>query len=141
MNKWIGLVALLATVAAAPAATVTDLKSPAAPGSEEPNLAVGPDGRVYMTWLEPVTPNRHALRFSIRGPQGWSVPKTISRGTNWFANPADFPSLAVMSDGTLAAHWLVMSGGPDSEAYDINVAFSKDTGATWSKPILPHRDG
>jgi hypothetical protein len=140
MTKWIALIAILATLAAAPAPSVTELKSPAGRGSEEPNLVAGPDGRVYMTWLEPVSPKGHALRFSIRGPQGWSAPKTIATGTNWFANPADFPSMAVMADGTLAAHWLVMSGGPDSEAYDINLVFSKDGGTTWSKPVMPHRD-
>src|SRR5207237_5816666 len=99
------------------AASVTEIKSPAAGGSEEPNLTVGPDGRVYLSWLEPVSPKGYALRFSIRGPQGWSAPKTIARGTNWFVSPADFPSLAVLSDGTLAANWLVATGGPASEAY------------------------
>jgi len=132
---------MLAILAAAPAPVVTDLKSPAGPGSEEPNLTVGPDGRVYLSWLEPVSPNGYGLRFSIRGPQGWSAPKTIARGTNWFVSPADFPSLAVLSDGTLAANWLVATGGPASEAYDINIAFSKDAGTTWGKPIVPHRDG
>jgi hypothetical protein len=124
-----------------PAAPVVELKSPAGPGSGEPNLVVAPDGRAFLSWLEPAAPRGHALRFSVRGPQGWSAPKTIARGTNWFANPADFPSMSVMADGTLAAHWLVMSGGADSEAYDINIAFSKDAGATWSKPVVPHRDG
>src|SRR5215510_8742930 len=124
-----------------PAPAVNELKSPSAPGSGEANLAVGSDGRVYLSWLESVSPKGNVLRFSVRGSQGWSTPKTIARGTNWFANPADFPSMAVLSDGTLAAHWLVMSGGEDSEAYDINVAFSKDSGATWSKPVVPHRDG
>jgi hypothetical protein len=141
MTKIIAVVALLTlVVAAAPAPPVTDLKPPAAPGSEEPNLAVGPDGRVYLSWLEPVTPKGFALRFSVRGPQGWSAAKTIARGTNWFVSPADFPSLAVLSDGTLAANWLVASGGPDSEAYDVSIAFSKDNGGTWGKPIIPHRD-
>src|SRR5262245_31715278 len=124
-----------------PASAVTEVKSPAAPGSGEANLAVGSDGRVYLSWLESVSPKGNMLRFSVRGPQGWSAPKTIARGNNWFANPADFPAMAVMPDGTLAAHWLVMSGGDDSEAYDINLAFSKDSGGTWSKPIVPHRDG
>src|SRR5438552_9285591 len=141
MTKWITLFAILAGLAAAPAPSVTELKSPAPAGSGEPNLAVAPDGRVFMSWLEPATPKGHVLRFSVRGPQGWSAPKTIARGTNWFANPADFPSMAVLSDGTLAAHWLVMTGGADSEAYDINVAFSKDGGTTWTKPVVPHRDG
>src|SRR5262245_47076207 len=140
MSKFIALVALLAAVAAMPAPpSVTDLKSPAAAGSEEPNLTVGPDGRVYLNWLEPAAKG-YALRFSIRGPQGWSAPKTIAQGTNWFVSAADFPSLAVLSDGSLAANWLVATGGPASEAYDVNVAFSKDGGTTWGKPVVPHRD-
>src|SRR6185369_12966175 len=134
------LAAVVIIVAAAPAPTVNDLKTPAASGSEEPNLVVGPDGRVYLSWLEPVTPSGYALRFSVRGPQGWSAPKTIAMGTNWFVSAVDFPSLAVLSDGTLSANWLVASAGPASEAYDINLVFSKDQGATWSKPIMPHRD-
>src|SRR5215468_2647698 len=144
MNKSIALIsmfAMLAALSAAPVPAVTDLQSPAAAGSEGPNLATGTDGRVYLNWLEPVSPKGYALRFSIRGQQGWSAPKTIASGTNWFVSPADFPSLAVLSDGTLAANWLVATGGPQSEAYDINIAFSKDAGSTWGKPILPHRDG
>lgn len=124
---------------ARPAAT-TDLKSPAGPGSAEPNLAVGRDGRVYMTWIEPAPGKASVLQFSALQSQSWTAPKAIARGTNWFVNPADFPSLAVLPDGTLAAHWLVLSGGPDSEAYDIDLAFSKDSGATWTKPVVIHRD-
>src|SRR5215470_1119227 len=133
MNKSIAVIpmfAVLATLVAAPVPAVTDLQSPAAAGSEGPNLTTGPDGRVYLNWLEPLSPKGYALRFSIRGQQGWSAPKTIATGTNWFVSPADFPALSVMSDGTLAANWLVATGGPRSEAYDINVALSKDGGAT-----------
>jgi hypothetical protein len=120
--------------------SVTDFAAPAAPGSEGPNLVAGSDGRVYLSWLEPFEPAGYSLRFSVRGQQGWSQPKTIARGTNWFVSSVDFPSLVVLSDGTLAAHWLIATGGPSSEAYDINIAFSRDAGTTWSKPILPHRD-
>src|SRR5687768_12842130 len=35
------------------AASIDSIASPAGPGSAEPNLAVGEDGRVYMSWLEP----------------------------------------------------------------------------------------
>jgi hypothetical protein len=52
----------------------------------------------------------------------------------------DFPTIAVLSDGTLAANWFVATGGPSSEAYDTHIVFSKDGGATWGKPILPHAD-
>jgi hypothetical protein len=142
MTKSMIVILLFAAILAvgAPAPSVTDLKSSAAPGSEAPNLAAGSDGRVYLNWLEPVSPRGYALRFSVRGPQGWSAPKTIARGTNWFVSSVDFPSLAVLPDGTLAANWLIATGGPASEAYDINLAFSKDGGATWGKAIVPHRD-
>ena len=135
----LAIASVLAT--AAPAPLITELKSPAAPESLGPNLAVGVDGRVIMSWLEPDTPKGYVLRFSTRGPQGWSVPKTIARGTNWFVSAADVPSMAVMPDGTLAADWFVATGGPTSEAYDVSLVFSKDGGAAWSKPMVPHRDG
>jgi hypothetical protein len=54
-------------------------------------------------------------------------------------NDADTPSITVLPDGGLAAHWL-LNNEPGSEAYDLNVALSHDGGATWSQPILPHRD-
>src|SRR5262245_732164 len=140
MTKSIVLIALSAVLAAGPMPAQTILKTPDIAGSEEPNLVTGRDGRVYLSWLEPVEPKGFALRFSVRGPQGWSAAKTIAKGAKWFVSPADFPSLAVLSDGTLAATWLVATGGPDSEAYDINIAFSKDGGTTWGKPVVPHRD-
>jgi hypothetical protein len=121
--------------------SASELKSPAGNGSAEANLAVGPDGRVFMTWIEPGQAGKgNVLNFSALQADTWSAPKAIARGTNWFVNPADFPSMSVMADGTLAAHWLVMAGGEDAdEAYDVNIAFSKD-GTTWSKPVVPHRD-
>ena len=67
-------------------------------------------------------------------------PRTIAEGTNWFVNWADFPSMTVLPDGSLAAHWLVRSG-EGTYAYDVNVARSFDGGASWSKPLAPHRDG
>ena len=33
-----------------------EIDSPAGPGSGDPNLSVGPDGRIYLSWLEPVRP-------------------------------------------------------------------------------------
>ena len=135
------IVSAVLALAASPVPTVNEIKSPASPGSGQPNLAVAGDGRVFLSWIEPDTPQGYVLRFSVRGAQGWSAPKTVARGTNWFVSDADVPSLAVLSDGTLAADWFVASVGPRSEAYDVNLVFSKDGGTTWSKPLMPHRDG
>src|SRR5262245_41519754 len=60
-----------------------EIDSPAGAGSGEPNLSVGPDARVYLSWLEPVQskgPKRYALRFAVRSRGGrWSTPRTITQ--------------------------------------------------------------
>ena len=143
LKSIVSIIVATAVTAAVPAPSVVELKSPAPPDSGQPSLVVGSDGRVLLSWIEPGQPNGYVLRFSVRGPQGWSAPKTIARGANWFVSDADVPSMAVLSDGTLAAHWFVKPAGVgrESEAYDINLAFSRDGGTTWSKPITPHHDG
>ena len=123
-----------------PALAINKLDSPAGIDSREPELSVTPDGQIIMSWVEKVTEKRAALRFAIRDGAGWSEPRTIAEGDNWFVNWADFPSAIALKDGTLAAHWLVKSG-PGTYAYDVNLALSKDGGKTWSKPIIPHTDG
>lgn len=115
------------------------IDSPAAPGSQAPNLAVGLDGKVYLSWVEP-RESGHALRFSTWSDREWSAPRTVAEGQAWFVNWADFPSMAALEDGTLAAHWLVRSGG-ETYAYDVVLALSSDGGDSWSEPFSPHRDG
>ena len=105
---------------------VTEIVSPAGMGSEEPNLSVAPDGRVFLTWLEPASPEGYKLMFSIRDVKGaWSPPRMVAGGVNWFVNDADFPSMTVLSDGSLAAHWLG-NNEPGTEAYDVNISISHD---------------
>ena len=121
--------------------TVRPLDAPAAAGSGEPNLAVAPVGRVLLSWIEPAGDAGHRLRYAAR-PRGgaWSGAETIAQGRDWFVNWADFPSLAVLPDGTLFAHWLAKSG-PGAYAYDVRVTASRDAGKSWSPPVVPHRDG
>lgn len=116
------------------------LPPPAAPGSGEPNLTVGPDGRVYLSWIEPAADSAHALRFSVLEGDRWSAPRTVASGRGWFVNWADFPAMAVLPGNRLAAHWLQKSG-TSAYAYDVRVAVSPDGGATWTQGVVPHTDG
>ena len=117
---------------------VDSVASPAGPGSAEPNLTVGPDGRVYMTWLEPAD-SGYALRFSVHDGSKWTPAKTIVARRDFFVNWADFPSLEVLDGGALAAHWL-QRNGPGTYAYGVRIAQSNDGGNTWGAPVIPHRD-
>ena len=126
------------TTAARGASAPDSLTSPTGPGATTPNLAVAPDGKVYMSWLEPAD-SGYALRFSVLDGRTWSAPRTIRKGRDFFVNWADFSSMAVLDGGRLAAHWLQrISTG--TYAYGVKISQSADGGATWSAPIWAHRD-
>jgi hypothetical protein len=121
------------------AAALREISNPAAPGSGEANLAVAPDGRVLLSWIEPAGAG-HALRFAALGPEGrFGEARGVAEGTRWFANFADFPALAATPDGTFYAHWLERTGAK-AYAYGVRVAVSKDDGASWGAPAVPHTD-
>ena len=117
---------------------VEALPSPARPGSAEPSLAAASDGRVYMTWLEPLD-SGHALKFATLTGTKWSAPRTVRAGRDFFVNWADFPSIEVLDGNRLAVHWLQRSGR-GTYAYGVRIAQSSDGGATWSNGVVPHRD-
>ncbi len=122
-----------------PLAELQQIESPAAPGSAEANLTVGPDGRVYLSWLEPAPDSATALRFASYDGAKWGITRTIRAGRDYFVNWADFPSLAVNKNGRIAAHWL-QRHGTASYAYDVRIAISTDAGRTWAPPMAPHVD-
>lgn len=116
-----------------------ELRTPAAPGSGEPNLAPAPDGGLYLSWIEPAGEKSHRLMLARRVAGGeWDAPRQVAQGRNWFVNWADFPSVAA-HEGALFAHWLER-GGAGGYDYGVRVAVSRDGGATWSAPVTPHRD-
>lgn len=119
--------------------SIKEISNPAGESSAEPNLSVGDDGQVYLSWIEKTDNENPVLKFSVRQENDWSRPQIVAQGENWFVNWADFPSMVAFKDGSLAAHWLPMSG-EGIYAYDVNLAFSPD-GKNWGKAIVPHRDG
>ena len=125
---------------AEPALAIKPINSPTADNdSREPNLHRADDGRIILSWVEKAGEKSYALRLSLRDANGWSEPRTVAQGDNWFVNWADFPSAIALRDGSLAAHWLVKSG-KSTYAYNVNISRSKDGGKTWSQPIVPHQD-
>ncbi len=126
-------------VASSSPLVVRQSESPSGVDSREPEVSSTRDGRIILSWVEKSGKENYALRFATHDGKGWSAALTVSEGSNWFVNWADFPSVIALADGSLAAHWLVKSGA-DTYAYDVNIARSKDGGKTWGKPIVPHTD-
>ncbi len=115
------------------------LQSPAPDGSRFPHLAPGGEG-VVMSWLQVEPDGRARLRHATYSGAAWSPVGTVAEGADWFVNWADFPSVVPVSDRTWVAHWLQQRPG-GVYAYDVRIAVSDDSGATWGAPFSPHDDG
>lgn len=124
----------------AEASALAPLPTPAAIPSGEPFLASDANGIVHLTWLEKRDDSTYALRYASLAGDTWSAPRTIVERRDFFVNWADFPSVTVVQDGTLYAHWLQRrSGGKYS--YDVMFTRSTDSGRTWADGRILHRDG
>lgn len=113
------------------------LASPAGTDSYSPQLTTQGD-RVILSWIE-MAGERATVKFAERTPDGWSAPRDVASGDNFFVNSSDVPSVRALPAGTLVAHWLQVNGD-NPEGYDLRLSRSKDGGRTWSAPTSPHQD-
>lgn len=118
--------------------SVQDLPAPTATGAAQPSLAPMADGRVVMSWQEPLGEG-HALRLATLDDTTWSAPVTVASERPLIVNWADFPTAVALGPERLAVHWLEREGA-DTYAYGVRIAFSDDGGRSWSAPVRPHRD-
>jgi len=107
-------------------------------GSVTPELSLGADGSVYLSWVEGHA-NGHALRFAVFDDQGWSEARTVAVGDNWMVNWADWPSVTAFGSGVLLANWRQYSD-VNGFAYEIRMALSEDGGHSWSEPVTLNGD-
>lgn len=119
---------------------ITPISVPADSSSMFPYLRFGPEGELFLNWLHEPDTVSNLLMARLDKDQQWSRPLKIADGTDWFVNWADFPSLAVGTDGHLVTYALPKSSD-DTYAYDVGLFQSVDNGRSWEGPIVPHRDG
>lgn len=127
----------LTSFAQAPFLAPQAVATPAAANSAQPQLSVSSRG-VLLSWIER-TGDLATLKFSERTAAGWSAPKTIASGRDWFVNWADVPSALRLPSGAIVAHWLQKSAA-STYAYDVRLSYSIDDGKTWSPSFTPHHD-
>jgi len=104
---------------------------PVGPESGMPYLATGANGEVYLSWIEPLQPSGHALRWSKWSGSAWTAAEEVARGQRWFVNWADFPAIAVRPDGTMLAHWLARPDDAGKFGYGIRVARREASTGKW----------
>ena len=120
------------------ALNMQQVSTPAASNSAQPQLTVSSRG-VLLSWIERAGETA-TLKFAERTADGWTEPRMVASGSDWFVNWADVPSVVRLADGSLYGHWLQKSG-PDTYAYDVRLSRSTDDGKTWAPSFTPHHDG
>ncbi len=130
---------LLATAAAG---EVRLLETPAAKKSSSYSLNAGPDGAVFLSWVESSKTGGHAFRFSEMVGDEWGEAETVATGEDWFVNWIDHPAVVPLSSDRLAAHWLVHDEDRLGDyGYGIRLVFSDDGGATWRRVFEASGEG
>jgi hypothetical protein len=118
----------------------TSVAAPAGTPSSEPRIAVGGDGTLVLSWVEPIGDEfDHRLMFARWTGDGWGPATEVTRGGGWFVNASDVPAVQPIGAQLWAAHWRVTAA--NDFAYDIMVSVSEDAGATWAEPRLLNDDG
>ncbi|HEX2852025.1 MAG TPA: hypothetical protein VHO24_02215 [Opitutaceae bacterium] len=103
--------------------------SPAGPGASGGSFAKGPDGGIWLSWIEPAAEKGgHVLKFSAfdRSASRWAAPRTIAQGKGWSVDSADTPTLIVQPEGRMTAVWPAGTRALVSQ--------SRNDGTTWSAP-------
>lgn len=129
----LALAGLFASAGLSAQSPVELLSTPTGPDSGMYSLTTAANGHTYLVWIEPVAAGGHALKFSRLEGSTWQGATEIARGSDWFVNWADHPSLTAGANGRLFVHWLVNTGKKaGSYGYAIRVATSVDRGRTWT---------
>ena len=111
------------------------ISNPAPAGSGQSFLVSGPDGKIYLSWIEPVGLGIHRLQYAVRNGDTWRVLGAAAEGRNWFINWADYPTFLPLPNGTLAAHWLEKDSA-SKYSYGIKLAQSSG-GSPWRISFAP----
>jgi hypothetical protein len=148
----------------APALTVNDDAGGRPSSHTFHNIAVAPDGRVYVSWLDGREQDRVRAEMAASGGQGahaghgahgapGALPGSDIRVASWTPGAAAFTpatvvdgnvcpccrtSLAVGADGTVYVGWRKVFEG---NVRDVVVARSTNGGRTFGTPVPVHRDG
>ncbi|MBX2945816.1 MAG: exo-alpha-sialidase [Cyclobacteriaceae bacterium] len=118
--------------------SILPFASPGQSPSSEPYLFTAPSGKVFLSWIEQQD-SINFLKMAAWEGEGWSEPRLITSGTNWFVNWADYPMAISNDQEKFIAHYLEKSAD-GTFTYDVKVATSHD-GITWSTPFTLHDDG
>jgi hypothetical protein len=142
-------VARAAETAPRPVITSVELASPAPARSIGAALTSGPDGTVWLSWVEPGRNGLNTLRYATldTAARKWRTPRTIATGTDIAANAMDFPQVALDAHGGAVAMWTDGRGGalysesPDGVQWNQRLPWTGESTQIEMCALAPLADG
>ena len=104
----------------------------------EPNL-VAKDGNLTLSWISSVRDKEATLYYSQLTEGEWDEPKTITSGSDWFVNWADFPANAINNNLLLTSYLKKSATG--TYTYDVVLTLQTLFGKKIRKDFLLNTDG
>ncbi len=116
------------------------------PNTNGPNLAVGPNGELYLTWVGMGDPGPLGLNKSTSGGISWGTPNSIRMINNvglikGIPFGRSLPSMAVDRSNSPRRGWVyIVYADRNPSSPDIFLIRSTDYGTTWSNPVKVNQD-
>lgn len=116
---------------------LTSLPNTSANKSNNPNIQVLQNGRIYLSWQEKADKKR-TLHLAPLAGNKFDKSQTIQPKARWYTSWADPASITAFGKKSLVA--TVSLAGEKKYSQYAGLIISNDKGKTWSKPIITHDD-
>jgi len=120
-----------------PSVTVHSIDLPTSTNSAQPFLFSS--DTAILSWIENENDSVYSLNYAKLKGEKWDSVKTITQGTNWFVNWADFPAIAE-NNGNILSHFLQRSAA-GTYTYDVQLKLFNVNNDEWSDEFILHTDG
>ena len=104
----------------------------------QPNL-VSSNGTLSLSWISSQNENESVLHFSKFENGEWLKPKTVSKGSDWFINWADFPAHAINENLIITSYLKKSASG--TYTYDVMLSLQNLSGEKIKEDFLLNTDG
>jgi hypothetical protein len=104
----------------------------------QPNL-VSSNGTLSLSWISSKEENNPSLKFSQFKKGKWIKPQTITYGSDWFVNWADFPAHGINEDLLITSYLKKSATG--TYTYDVILNLQKLSGEKIKEDFLLNTDG
>ncbi len=107
------------------------------PNNSSESFLLSTEDDLFISWTEKVLDTNFLYVRRFNG-KDWNAKELINKGTDWFVNWADFPSLSYNHTSNSIFSFHLQKSSSETFSYDVNYHFSKDS--NWKDMSNIHDD-